>query len=151
MKSWNSLQPLGLLLLRVAVGVIFVYHGYPKLLRQGAGMQGFFAQHGLPGYFVYVSGILELFGGGMLILGLFARVAGLLLAVEMAVAIWKVHSGGGITAVHNYEFPLAMGVASFAIATVGAGMISLDWPLMESGGNRSRAAKLTKGKWTGTK
>ena len=138
MKSLNSLQPLGLLLLRAAIGTIFLYHGYPKLLHQGAGMQGFFVQHGLPGYFVYISGIIEVFGGGMLILGLFARAAGLLLAAEMAVAIWKVHSSGGITAVHNYEFPLAVGLAAFAIATVGAGMISLDWPLSESrGGVRS--------------
>lgn len=132
MKSLSSLQPLGLLLLRLAVGVIFVYHGYPKLLRQGAGMQAFFVQHGLPGYFVYISGIIEVFGGGMLILGLFARTAGLLLAAEMVVAIWKVHSGGGITAVHDYEFPLAVGAAAFAIATIGAGRISLDWPLSES-------------------
>jgi putative oxidoreductase len=138
MKSFNSLQPLGLLLLRVAIGVIFVYHGYPKLLHQGAGMQGFFVEHGLPGYFVYVSGIIEVFGGGMLILGLFARAAGLLLAAEMGVAIWKVHSSGGILAVHNYEFPLAVGAAAFAIATVGAGMLALDWPLSESrAGGRS--------------
>lgn len=145
MKSLNSLQPLGLLLLRLTVGIIFIYHGYPKLLHQGAGMQGFFTQHGLPAYFVYVSGILEVFGGGLLVLGLFARAAGLLLAIEMSVAIWKVHSGGGVTAVHNYEFPLALGVAAFAIATAGAGMISLDWPLSESGGG-SRAPKAPKAK-----
>ena len=146
MKSLNSLQPLGLLLLRVAVGAIFVYHGYPKLLHQGAGMQGFFAQHGLPAYFVYVSGIIEVFGGGMLILGLFARAAGLLLAIEMGVAIWKVHSGGGITAVHNYEFPLALGAAAFAISTLGAGAISLDWPLSESGSGRASRLARTKTK-----
>jgi putative oxidoreductase len=147
MKVLNSLQPLGLLLLRLALGIIFIYHGYPKLAHQGAGMQGFFAEHGLPGYFVYVAGILEVFGGGMLILGLFARAAGLLLAGEMAVAIWKVHSGGGPMAVHNYEFPLMMGTASFAVATVGAGMISLDYPLWESWGAwRRSAAKPRKAK-----
>jgi putative oxidoreductase len=146
MKTLNSLQPLGLLLLRVALGIIFIYHGYPKLAHRGAGMGEFFVQHGLPGYFVYVSGILEVFGGGMLILGLFARAAGLLLAGEMAVAIWKVHSSGGPMAVHNYEFPLAMATASFAVATVGAGMLSLDWPLWESGGGRSRAPRLAKSK-----
>ncbi len=146
MKSLNALQPLGLLLLRLALGVIFVFHGYPKLAHQGAGMQGFFAQHGLPGYFVYVAGILEVFGGGMLILGLFARAAGLLLAIEMAVAIWKVHSGGGVTDVHGYEFPLMLATGSFAIAVVGAGMISLDWPLWESSGGRSRALKSAKSK-----
>jgi putative oxidoreductase len=133
MKSLNSLQPLGLLALRLALALIFFSHGYPKLAHQGGGMQGFFVQHGLPGYFVYISGVLEVFGGLLLVLGLFTRGAALLLAIEMAVAIWKVHSSGSYLAVHNYEFPLAMLAACFALATVGAGMISLDHPLFESG------------------
>jgi putative oxidoreductase len=133
MKSLNSLQPLGLLALRLALGIIFFFHGYPKLAHQGGGMQGFFVQHGLPGYFVFISGTLEVFGGLLLVLGLFTRGAALLLAVEMAVAIWKVHSGGGYLAVHNYEFPMAVLTACFALATVGAGTISLDYPLFESG------------------
>jgi putative oxidoreductase len=133
MKSLNSLQPLGLLALRLALGIIFFSHGYPKLAHQGNGMQGFFLQHGLPGYFVFVAGVLEVFGGLLLVLGLFTRGAALLLAVEMAVAIWKVHSSGGYLAVHNYEFPLALLTACFALATVGAGRLSLDYPLFESG------------------
>ncbi|HKT48355.1 MAG TPA: DoxX family protein [Candidatus Acidoferrales bacterium] len=142
MKVLESLRPLGLLALRVALGVIFIYHGYPKLAHRGAGMQGFFVQHGLPGYFVYAAGLLEVFGGGLLIAGLFARAAGLLLAIEMSVAIWKVHSGGGIMAVHNYEFPLALAAGCFAIATVGAGAISIDQLL----GGGSRAPKAPKPK-----
>jgi len=133
-KSFNSLQPLGLLLLRIALGLIFFSHGYPKLAHSGAGMQGFFVQHGLPGYFVYISGVLEVFGGMLLVLGLFTRAAAMLLAIEMGVAIWKVHSSGGYLAIHNYEFPLALLAASFALATVGAGLVSLDRPLFEGGG-----------------
>ena len=133
MKSLNSLQPLGLLALRLALGLIFVAHGYPKLAHQGSGMQGFFVQHGLPGYFVFISGVLEVFGGLLLALGLFTRAAALLLAAEMGVAIWKVHSGDGFLAVHSYEFPLAVLTACFALATVGAGLVSLDYPLFESG------------------
>jgi len=140
MKSLNALQPLGLLALRAALGIIFFSHGYPKLVRMGAGMQGLFVQHGLPGYFVYIAGVLEVFGGILLVLGLFTRVAALLLAVEMGVAIWKVHSGGGYLAVHDYEFPLALLTGCFALVTVGAGMLSLDYPLYESG-SRGRAAK----------
>lgn len=139
MKSLNSLQPLGLLALRLALGIIFFSHGYPKLAHQGGGMQGFFVQHGLPGYFVYVSGVLEVFGGILLVLGLFTRGAALLLAIEMAVAIWKVHSSGGYLAVHNYEFPLVVMTACFVLAMVGAGMISLDHPLFESG-SRGRSS-----------
>ena len=136
MKSLNSLQPLGLLVLRVALGLIFFFHGYPKLAHAGSGMQDFFVQHGLPGYFVYISGVLEVFGALLLVLGLFTRAAALLLAIEMCVAIRKVHSTGSYLAVHNYEFPLAMLAGSFALATVGAGLVSLDHPLFEGGGSR---------------
>jgi putative oxidoreductase len=138
----DSLRPLGLLVLRIALGIIFIYHGYPKLahLRGGTQMQGFFVEHGLPGYFAYLAGVIETFGGGLLLLGLFTRAAALLLGIEMCVAIWKVHSGHGYLAVHDYEFPLALAAACFALATVGAGLISLDQPLFESGG-RAKAAR----------
>jgi putative oxidoreductase len=143
MRSLNSLQPLGLLALRMCLGLIFFSHGYPKLAHAGAGMQDFFVQHGLPGYFVYISGVLEVFGALLLVLGLFTRAAALLLAIEMGVAIWKVHSTGSYLAVHNYEFPLAMLAGSFALATVGAGSLSLDQPLFEGGG-KSRPPKYSK-------
>jgi putative oxidoreductase len=144
MKFLNSLQPLGLLALRLALGVIFFSHGYPKLAHQGGGMQGFFVQHGLPGYFVYISGVLEVFGGLLLVPGLFTRGAALLLAIEMGVAIWKVHSSGSYLAVHNYEFPLAVLTACFALATVGAGAISLDYPLFEGGKSRAKSPQKPK-------
>jgi len=131
MKSLNALQPLGLLALRLALGLIFFSHGYPKLAHAGGGMQEFFVQHGLPGYFVYIAGVLEVFGAILLALGLFTRGAALLLAIEMGVAIWKVHSSGGYLAVHNYEFPLALLTACFALSTVGAGSLSLDGLLFE--------------------
>jgi putative oxidoreductase len=143
MKSLNSLQPLGLLVLRVSLGIIFFSHGYPKLAHSTTGLQGYFVQHGLPGYFVYISGVLEVFGAILLFLGLFTRAAALLLAIEMGVAIWKVHSAGSYLAVQNYEFPLAMLAGSFALATVGAGLVSLDHPLFEGGG-RSRPEKYSK-------
>ena len=103
-------------------------------------MHGFFVQHGLPGYFVTVAGVLEVFGGGLLILGFLTRVAALLLALEMAVAIWRVHSAGGYLAVHNYEFPLVLAAACFALATLGAGRASVDYALYESGA-RPRSAR----------
>src|SRR4051812_27281010 len=107
-------------MLRVALGIIFIAHGYPKLahLRGEAQMQGFFVEHGLPGYFVYIAGVIETFGGGLLILGLFTRAAALLLAIEMGVAIWKVHSVHGYLAVNEYQFPLTLATACFAVATI---------------------------------
>jgi putative oxidoreductase len=144
-KFLNSFQPLGRLLLRIALGVIFFTHGYPKLAHANSAMQAMFIQHGLPAQFVYVAGVLETFGGLLLLIGLFARAAALLLAIEMCVAIAKVHMVHGIMVVHDYEFPLALAAACFALATVGAGVASLDHLLFgESGSNRSRAAKPTK-------
>jgi putative oxidoreductase len=142
LKILNSLQPVGLLVLRIALGVIFIFHGYPKLAHlRGAGqMQGFFVEHGLPGYFVYIAGVIEAFGGSLLLIGLFTRAAALLLAMEMCVAIWKVHLAHGYLAVNDYQFPLTLAAACFALATIGAGTISLDQPLFEGGG-RARAPR----------
>jgi len=143
LKFLNSLQPLGLLLLRAALGVIFFTHGFPKLTHAGSGMQAVFVQHGLPAQLVYVAAVLETFGGLLLVLGLFVRGAALLLAIEMFVAIVKVHSVHGIMAVHEYEFPMALSAASLALATVGAGAASVDHFLFGDP-NRSRATKPSK-------
>lgn len=138
----RSLQPLGLLILRVALGIVFISHGYPKLT-QGAAMQPFFVQLGLPASLVYVAGVLEFFGGGLLILGLFTQAAAFLLAVQMAVAIWKAHSGQGILAVHEYEFPLVLAAACLALTTTGAGLLSIDHPLF-GGSRRPRPSRSPK-------
>jgi putative oxidoreductase len=97
---------------------------------------------GFPGYFVYIAGTIEFFGGAMLILGLFTRIAGLLLAGEMTIAIWRVHlPQGPITMVKNYEFPLVLAAAAFTLATVGAGLISLDQAIFGGGRRAPRRAK----------
>lgn len=142
MQGVEKLRPLALLLLRLALAVVFIYHGYPKLFGNvQQAMQGF--QHnGFPRYFVYVAGIVETFGGFLLILGLFTRVAGLLLAGEMLIAVLKVHLGQGpITQVKNYEFPMVLSAASFAIAALGAGFISLDHAIYGAGGRFARKSK----------
>jgi len=131
MQSLEKLKPIALLLLRVALGVIFIYHGYPKLEHAQQWVQNF-SHMGFPGFFAYISGTLELFGGALLIIGLFARIAGLLLAVEMAIAVTKVH--GILTNpanIHSYEFPLSLCVGCFVLATIGAGLISIDYGLLE--------------------
>jgi putative oxidoreductase len=146
MKALNVLQPLALLLLRVAFGIIFTAHGYPILAHRTSGTHALFAQHGVPHYFVYISGVLELFGGGLLVLGLFTRGAGLLLAIEMVLLMWKVYPPHSYLAVNEYAYPLALATGCFALATLGAGLISVDYPLFESGGGKARAARSLKPK-----
>jgi putative oxidoreductase len=135
MKALEKLKPLALLLLRLGLGIIFVFHGYPKLFTHTReAMQGF-AHMGFPVYFVYVAGVFEFFGGLCLILGLFTRIAGLLLAAEMSVALVKVHGMfSNPMAVDNYQFPLACAVGSFALAALGAGLLSLDHAVFASKG-----------------
>jgi putative oxidoreductase len=135
----ERLKPLALLLLRAGVGIIFIFHGYPKLFTHTHDMMAMFQRMGFPGFFVYIAGVFEFFGGIVLILGLFTRIAALLLAGEMAVAILKVHlPQGPITEVKNYEFPMILAVACFALATIGAGMISLDHAIYRGSGKPPR-------------
>lgn len=127
MEALENLKPLALLLLRAAIGVDFIFHGYPKLFVNPHGTMQMFSHMGFPPYFAMVAGVLEFFGGCLLIAGLFARIAGLLLAGEMLIALWRVH--GMFThpmAVNNYELPMLLSASGFAIACLGAGSISLD-------------------------
>jgi len=142
MQSLEKFRPLALLLLRLALGIIFIFHGYPKLFTHTRETTQMFEHMGFPGYFVYIAGAVEFFGGIVMILGLFTRVAGLLLAGEMAIAIWRVHlPQGPITMVKNYEFPLVLAMAAFTLATVGAGLISLDQAIFGGGRRAPRRAK----------
>jgi len=142
MRILEQFKPLGLLFLRVALGVIFIFHGYPKLFSGTQQMMGFFEHIGLPGYFVFVAGVLEFFGGILLIIGLFTRIASFLLAGEMLVAMWKAHGFFSHPyAVDKYEFPLICCAGAFALATIGAGMISLDQILFRNRGKSPRKAK----------
>jgi putative oxidoreductase len=127
MQLLEKLKPLALLLLRLGLGVIFIYHGYPKLFTHMHETVQSFPRMGFPSYFAYIAGVLEFFGGWLLILGLFTRITALLLAGEMAIAILRVHlPQGGVMAVSNYQFPLALAVGAFALVAVGAGVISID-------------------------
>jgi putative oxidoreductase len=143
LRFLDALRPLALLLLRVAIGAIFIFHGYPKLFAHTRETMTAFTHMGFPTYFAIFSGVLEFFGGCLLIAGLFTRIAALLLAGEMTVALWRVH--GLLTrpmAVNNYEFPLALTVGAFALACFGAGVISLDQAVFGGGGGKpSRKAK----------
>jgi putative oxidoreductase len=126
--SMEKLRPVALLLLRVGLGVIFMHNGYPKFWgRRLEHIDEMVHINHLPAYFVYIAGILELGGGALLIAGLFTRILGLLLAGEMAIAMWKGEQFfQNPLAVDKYELALALGVGALALATFGAGPISLD-------------------------
>jgi putative oxidoreductase len=126
MNRLSKLQPLALLLLRWTLGLTFFYHGWPKLFGKTEAFVESFARMGLPAWTVYLAGVIELFGGVLLAVGLFTRMAGLLLTLHMGVALWKFSLVEGLLAVREYEFPLALAASAFVLASTGAGLISLD-------------------------
>ena len=127
MRFLEKLLPLALLLLRCGLALVFVYHGYPKLFGKTAVFVSAFQRLGLPWYFVYIAGAIEVFGGLMLLLGLYTPVAAALLLLDMGAAMWKYNFNEGIYAVREYELPLVLGLAALALATTGAGPFSLDY------------------------
>ena len=86
LRFLEKLRPLALLLLRCGLALVFVFHGYPKLFGKTAVLVSAFERLGLPGYFVYMAGMIEVFGGLMLVLGLYTRLAAVLLLLDMAAA-----------------------------------------------------------------
>jgi putative oxidoreductase len=119
----------GLLLLRTILGVVFVMHGGQKLFSIGIGnLAGMFGQLGLP--WPALNAVLitavELGGGLALLAGAATRVAGVLLAFSMGVAIVAVHLASGFFAPAGFEYPLTLLVANLALVLTGAGRYSVD-------------------------
>ena len=141
MELLDKLKPLGLLGLRWALAMIFIYHGFPKLTHTHQYVQDF-AQYGFPAYFVVIAALLETFGGALIFIGLFTRLAALLLAGEMVVALCRVHlPAAGLYQLPRYQLPLALAAATFALATTGAGMLSLDYAVFAQRGKSSRRSR----------
>jgi putative oxidoreductase len=142
MQFMEKFRPFTLLLLRVGVGAVFIANGYPKFWgRRLEHIDEFVHVAHLPAYFVYIAGALEIGGGTLLILGLFTRIFGLLLAGEMAVALWRDEKiFQHPLNLETYGLALVLGVSAFALATFGAGSFSLD-RLFFGKGKSPRGAK----------
>ncbi|MEK7563945.1 MAG: DoxX family protein [Patescibacteria group bacterium] len=113
---------LGLLIIRLVVGVVFIYAGYMKFssVEQTA---GFFSAIGLNTSWVYVIALAELVGGILMVLGLFTRIAGLWLTGVMIGAIYLVTWNMGFAA---SQLPMLLLFTSLGLAMTGAGKWSLD-------------------------
>jgi putative oxidoreductase len=125
---------LGLFLLHLTVGLLFVGHGTQKLfgLWGGAGLQGTTGMRGSLGlhparYHALAAGIGETAGGFLLALGLLTPVGAAMVIAVMTVATITVHLDKGLwNADGGFEFPLVMVASAFALAGASAGGWSLD-------------------------
>jgi putative oxidoreductase len=140
--SFDRLQSFGALVLRLTLGAIMLAHGYSKIIPHGAlyGFTHMVTQLGMPPWMGYVAAFTEFFGGLLVILGLLTRIAALAVAIEMAVAIIKVHLHHGLTGPGGFEFPLAVFAIALMLVTTGGGLLALD-DLVGRGGGRLKATR----------
>lgn len=89
----NSSEDAGKLVLRVVLGLLLLVHGVFKLKHGVSWMEGLLANHGLPAFLAYGSYIGEVLAPVLLILGLYTRVAGLVVVGLMTTAVLLVHTG----------------------------------------------------------
>jgi putative oxidoreductase len=116
--------PYAALLLRVALGLLFITHGLAKVLGFGiAGTVTFFASIGYPDFVAYLVLLAELAGGVALVIGLWTRWMALALFVEMIGVIiyhapkgWVFSAPGG-----GWEYPALWAVALVALYLLGDG------------------------------
>lgn len=129
LKTNNSFS-IGILILRLALGIIFTMHGWQKFHQWTiAGVEATFTGMGVPGATIAAPAvtILELVGGVLLILGVATRILGVLFAADMVGAVAFAHGPAGFFVTEGgYEFVVILGAAALALAFLGAGIFSVD-------------------------
>lgn len=125
---------LGLLIIRLVIGLSFAAHGSQKAFGwfggygpKGTG--GFFDSIGIkPGVLMAVlAGLAEIAGGLLFAAGLWTPLGAALIVLTMLVAIIKIHAKNGYWVTSNgYEYNLTLIAIAVGVALIGAGEYSLD-------------------------
>jgi putative oxidoreductase len=143
-RIYEPLQPYGLTILRVALGVYLMLHGYPKVFEGGVtGLAaGPITKMGWPAPLLsaYLVAAVE-FGGGLLIaVGFLTRLAAAAVLVEFIVIVSKLKLSNGFFAMApktiqpgypglipgGYELELLLGLIALTFVITGAGRLSID-------------------------
>jgi putative oxidoreductase len=118
----------GLLVLRVALGVMFIAHALLKLwVFSLPGTAQFFQSVGLPGALAYMVFAAELIGGAALVLGIYSRQVALLLVPVLLGAAWVHWPNGWLFTNKNggWEYPVFLAAAALAHWLAGDGAYAL--------------------------
>jgi putative oxidoreductase len=128
----NGMNPeLGLAILRIVIGVIFIAHGWPKLGSM-AGTAEFLGGLGVPAPVVAAWALtaLELGGGILLLAGFLVTPVALLLTAHMLAGIVLVHAANGFYVLGpgsgGIEFNLLLAAAAMMLVFGGPGLAALD-------------------------
>lgn len=125
---------IGLLVLRVVVGLTLMGHGAQKLFGwfQGPGLSGFGGMLEQLGVrpsrtWALVSALAEGIGGLLVAVGLFTPIAALAVAANLLVAAATVHLSRGFWNQNGgFEYPLTLAATMVGLSLIGPGAISLD-------------------------
>lgn len=126
--SLSSSTQLGIAVLRVSLGVMWIAHALLKLWVFSLPVTAhYFESIGLAGFLAYPVFAVELLGGIAILLGVYARLVALALVPVLAVAAWVhvpngwVHTspGGG------WEYPVFLVAASIALWLLGDGAAAI--------------------------
>lgn len=124
----TRLAPYGALVLRIALGAMFIAHAYLKLvIFTPAGFTGYLGQVGLPGLLAWPIMLAELVGGFAILLGFYGRYVSLLL-IPLLLGALSVHAPNGwVFNVPNggWEYPAFLALTAFAQALIGDGAFAV--------------------------
>jgi putative oxidoreductase len=129
MDKWNTvLNNTGTALLRIVIGVVFVAHGWRKVMTGFDTVSQSFEAMGIPASLVsaILVSFIELLGGALLITGFKTRLAVVPLGVAMAVAMLVVHLKSGFFLPQGYEFTLVLLASLVTLGLLGPGAFSID-------------------------
>lgn len=118
----------GKLVLRLMVGGLLILHGFHKLVHGPGEVAGMLTAHGVPGFLAYGVYLGEVVGPALILLGVYARIGGLLVLANMVVAVLVTH-GLNIFHINDYgglsiELEVFYGIGGLCIAMLGAGAYS---------------------------
>ncbi|KAA5832656.1 DoxX family protein [Saccharopolyspora hirsuta] len=132
--GWSGSTDLGLLIMRLALGGIFLVHGAQKLfgVLGGPGPEGFAQALAEMGFqqsavLALVTGGTELGAGALLVLGLFTPLAAAGVVGVMANAIVLKLNAGFFAATGGFEFEATLGVLGLGLMFTGPGRVALDY------------------------
>lgn len=130
LKSLSKYNDIGLLILRIGIGIMFLYHGAPKLFgglekweKLGMAMK-YVGVEFMPVFWGFMAAFSEFFGGICIILGLFFRPACILLTLTMAVAA-SMHLGKG-NGLQIASHAIEDGIVFLSLILIGPGKYSID-------------------------